>query len=197
MLDTMALDPRNSSGSDLNILDPRNSSGSYPNIFNRVLEYLKGKGEQINDKKEFTNATGSIEESEYEDISYYRFEDKLNKAQSFSELLAIIRQYLSNNIADRLYELRIEPIDIEEGEKTLSLNSAKCLTYYCWMRGITESPIITATFDGLLQIDFFDKDNLISIRFINNKEIIYVDERSTIPYSKLNLDQLIAQQWGE
>ena len=73
---------------------------------------------------------------------------------------------ISNEVADRLDELRNQLYDRSAGEEPLNFDSVRWFLDYCVRRGAKERPLMTVTPDGIMQGDWCQgKDRRLTIRF--------------------------------
>lgn len=92
-------------------------------------------------------------------------------ARSTDELIHVTRARVDRRLADRLETLTAIPVDSEEGEEPIKLDSAKWLLAFVIDlanrgRGRGVNPLVTATPDGNLQADWRrDHRRAVSIRF--------------------------------
>lgn len=92
---------------------------------------------------------------------------EIKKSNSIESLIAISRNSISENIADSLLEIHNYPL--QEDELPLNLTSVKNFLLYSYSKGLN-SPILTATHDGMLQSDWDNADGpgTVAIRFLSN-----------------------------
>lgn len=99
-------------------------------------------------------------------------EGLLSRSSELEELLAIARQAISTEIAERLTVMRDQPFNPEEGEEPLNIESTRSFLLFCLRRGIEHRPIITATPHGLVQADWRGgKSNRVTVRFFPESKV--------------------------
>lgn len=121
------------------------------NLYNNVRN-MREEMEVL--RMEFPRIT---DDSSYINIMQKNFGDKgflykINRAQTYDEIIALTKFYFHPEIATRLKELVKEPYN-EDEEDPISLNSIVYFLRYCWRIGVrsSERPLITATPDGEIQ----------------------------------------------
>lgn len=95
---------------------------------------------------------------------------EIQNSENLETLIAIAREWISEEIADSLSEIHNYPLD--EDELPLSLGSTKDFLLFCFAKGLNK-PILTATHDGLLQADWDNDEGTgtIAIRFLGNDKV--------------------------
>ncbi len=90
----------------------------------------------------------------------------VKEAKNLDELIKVARELASPEIADRLVELRDEPIDPEEGEQPLSMESVRRFLDYCIRRGVIKRPRMAVTPNGDVEGTWVQgKEGRVVIRF--------------------------------
>ena len=90
---------------------------------------------------------------------------EIRNAKSITTLIAIAREWISDEIANSLTEISDYPL--EKDELPLDSTSAKNFLLYSFAKGLNK-PILTATHDGLLQADWDNEEGngTVAIRFL-------------------------------
>ena len=106
---------------------------------------------------------------------------EMQQCESIAELAAVVRNWLSEEIADRLLEL--DSMDLDEGDAPLNIQSIKSFLEYCFDRGIDNRPLMTLTPSGMLQANFISDvdDTRASLRFFPNDRVLVYYVRDDVP----------------
>ena len=93
----------------------------------------------------------------------------LKQARNIDDLIDAASDLISPEIAERLAELRNEPIDQREGEHPLSMESVRRFLDYCVRRGVIERPRMAVTPNGELEGTWISGGNKrLVLRFFSN-----------------------------
>ena len=93
----------------------------------------------------------------------------LKQARNIDDLIDAASDLISPEIAERLTELRNEPIDQREGESPLSIESVRRFLDYCVRRGVIERPRMAVTPNGELEGTWIGgEDGRLVLRFFSN-----------------------------
>lgn len=96
---------------------------------------------------------------------------EINSSDSINTLIAISRKWISEKIASYISEIHNQPL--EKNELPLNVKSMQNLLKYCFSKGVSD-PIISATYDGLLQADWESQQGeTFTVRFLpDNKALV-------------------------
>lgn len=106
------------------------------------------------------------QESHQTGAAYVDPKAEIIKAKGLESLISVSRVWLSEDIAERLQEIRITLKDLDL--LPLRLPSVKSFLLFCFERGVLRRPIMSVTPDGFLQADWLgNHSEKVSIRFLS------------------------------